>query len=177
MAFEGELPAVRASLLPMRVQVVPNRFSRAAVLDGDVKVQDRLALLFGYASVGAGVGVASAMIAAAVHPALVPVIAIASMAGAILLARKASRHLHWAAVVLVVLMHLSAMAATAGVFLPEVSAQLLPLAGVFTGVLVVLALGFGRWFTTVMNIALQALLLSAPFGAAMVASFFNRVAF
>jgi hypothetical protein len=177
MAFDGALQTRETFLPQIRIEVVPNRFARAPVLDGDVKVHDRLALMFGYASVGVGIGVASAMIATAVHPALVPVIAAASLIGSILLACKALRKLHWGAVTLVVLMHLSAMAATAGVFLPEVSAQLLPLAGLFIATLVVLALGYGRWFTTVMNVALQALLLAAPFGAAMVASFFNRVAF
>jgi hypothetical protein len=32
------------------------------VLDGDVKVQDRVALMFGYASVGVGIGVGAAMV-------------------------------------------------------------------------------------------------------------------
>lgn len=176
MAFDGALQSRDGLLPPITIDVSENRFSRAPVLDGDVKVQDRLALLFGYASVGMGIGIGSAMIATAVHPVLVPVIAAASLIGSILLARKASRKLHWGAVTLVVLLHLTAMAATAGVFLPEVSAQLLPIAGVFISALIVLALGYGRWFTTVMNVALQALLLAAPFGAAMVASFFNRVA-
>lgn len=176
MAFDGALQSRDSLLPPIAIDVAANRYSRAPVLDGDVKMQDRFALMFGYASVGAGIGVGSAMIATAVHPVLVPVIAAASLIGAILLARKASRKLHWGAVTLIVLLHLSAMAAAAGVFLPEVSAQLLPIAGVFISTLVVLALGYGRWFTTVMNVALQALLLAAPFGAAMVASFFNRVA-
>lgn len=176
MAFDGALQTREFLLPPIAVEVSGNRFSRAPVLDGDVKMQDRFALLFGYASVGVGIGVGSAMIATAVHAVLVPVIAAASLIGAILLARNASRKLHWGAVALVILLNLTAMAATAGVFLPAVSAQLVPIAGVFTATLIVLAIGYGRWFTTTMNFALQALLLAAPFGAAMVASFFNRVA-
>lgn len=176
MAFDGALQTRETLRPPISIDVSENRFSRAPVLDGEVKVQDRLALMFGYASVGVGIGVASAMIATAAHPVLVPGIAAASLVGSILLARRALRKMHWGAVTLVVVLHLTAMAAAAGVFLPEVSAQLLPLAGLFISTLVVLALGYGRWFTTVMNIALQALLLAAPFGAAMVASFFNRVA-
>ena len=57
MAFDGALPTRETYLPQIRIEVVPNRFARAPVLDGDVKVHDRLALLFGYASVGVGIGV------------------------------------------------------------------------------------------------------------------------
>ena len=176
MAFDGELLTPHEYLPPIRIEVAPNRFSDAAVLDGAVKVQDRLALLQGYASVGAGAGFVGAMTAAALHPVLVPLITSAAVVGAALLARAGWKELHWGSAALVIVMHMTASAATVGMFLTDVGAQLLPLAGGFASVVVFLALGFARWFATALNLALQALLLSVPFGAALVASFFHRLA-
>lgn len=171
MAYEGSLPVSERS--EILIEVRPNS-ERTVIYDGAVKVQDRFALMFGYASLGAGLGIAGAMVASVVQPVLVPVIAVMSMIGAILIARRAVGKLHWAAAVLVIALHLSAMAAVASIFMPELKAQMLPLAGLFAASLVVLAIAYGRWFTTIMNVALQALLLSAPFGAAFAHSFFNR---
>ncbi|MBL8559388.1 MAG: hypothetical protein JNM47_11745 [Hyphomonadaceae bacterium] len=174
MAFDGEL--LSPQFRPPLIDVAPNRFARAPVLDGDVKLQDRLALLFGYACVGAGLGFVFAMVAAGVHLVLVPVVALALVIGALCLARSGLRDLHWAAIALVVVVHLSAMGAVAAAFMPSINAQLAPLAATFAAALVVLAIGFGRWFAHAINFALQALLLAAPFGAALVAGFFDRFA-
>ncbi|KAF0182889.1 MAG: hypothetical protein IV086_01680 [Hyphomonadaceae bacterium] len=174
MAYDGALAPVFQHHTPgFQIGVTPNQFGRARWLEGDVKVQDRLALLFGYASVGAGAGIAAGMIAGVVQPALIPVLTIVTLTGSILLARQASRRLHWSAVVLLIALHLSAMAAAASALVPGETARLAPAAGVFAGVLVVLALGYGRWYTTTLNMAFQALLLGAPFGAAAVSTIFG----
>lgn len=173
MAFDGLLPIEERRLAPLMVDVAPNRFSRAPVLDGDVKFQDRFALVFGYALLGAGVGVGTAMVAGVVQPALLPVITIVSLISSMLLARRVSRNLHWGAMALVVVMHLSAMAAAASAFIPGETARLVPSAGLFAIVLAALAIGYGRWFTTTMSIALQAMLLAAPFGVAAVTTVFR----
>lgn len=173
MAYDGFIPALDRPRDAISIDVQPNS-ARPVIYDGAVKVQDRFALLFGYASFGAGLGVAGAMVASVAEPVLVPVIAVMSMLGAILIARRTAATLHWAAAVLVLVMHLSAMAAVASIFMPELKAQILPLAGLFAASLIALAIAYGRWFTTIMNVALQALLLSAPFGAAFAHSFFNR---
>lgn len=173
MAYDGSLLLSDRLHDDIVIDVAPNT-SRKVIYDGKVKVQDRFALMFGYASLGAGLGIGGAMVASVVQPVLVPVIAVLSMIGAILIARQAVGKLHWAAAVLVIAMHLSAMAAVASIFMPELKATMLPLAGLFAASLIVLAVAYGRWFTTIMNVALQALLLSAPFGAAFAHSFFNR---
>ena len=173
MAYDGSLPVRAPAPQGIVIDVAPNRYSRAVIFDGDVKVRDRFALMFGYASLGAGVGVAAAMAAGVVEPALVPAIAAASLIGAVLIARRMAAKLHRAAVLLVVVLHLSAMAVAASIFMPALKAQILPLAGVFAATIAVLAIAYGRWFTTILNVALQALLLGAPFGAAFAHSFFN----
>jgi len=173
MAFDGVLPIQEPRLAPLSIDVTPNRFSRAPVLDGDVKYQDRFALVFGYAMLGAAAGVGAAMVAGVMQPALLPVITGASLVCSILLARRVSRNLHWSAIALIVVIHLSAMGAAASAFVPGEAARLLPSAGFFAAALAALAFGYGRWFTTTLNIALQALLLAAPFGIATVTTVFR----